>query len=126
MTDSSPNIQSLKLTDTDIDHSNNISNSDSRLTRNPSKSQPRRPPMDPMILALSSSKPPTHNHYHHDWFGLDSSGTRSKRLSVNHQSLQKPRKERLNDLKNEKKYTISRSLFYLRLSTYLTFNQIHP
>ncbi|TIB81005.1 hypothetical protein E3Q22_01448 [Wallemia mellicola] len=66
--------------------------------------------MDPMILALSGSKPPTHNHYHHDWFGYDSSGTRSKRLSVNHQSLQKPRKERLNDLKNEKKYAINTSL----------------
>ncbi|TIA72366.1 hypothetical protein E3P91_02006 [Wallemia ichthyophaga] len=99
----SPVTQTHHVSESDVDVLNSLSNPSAKVGRKANQIGSRRPSMDPMILALAAAKPPTHNHYQHDWFGMDCTGSKPKRLPTNYQSQQKPRKERLSELKHERK-----------------------
>lgn len=116
----SPVTQTHHVSESDVDVLNSLSNPSAKVGRKANQIGSRRPSMDPMILALAAAKPPTHNHYQHDWFGMDCTGSKPKRLPTNYQSQQKPRKERLSELKHERKN--SRSKYYLILPAHQRAN----
>ena len=104
--------QTHNVTEQDLDVLNSICEDDKTVKRrsNKSLSGSRRPSIDPLILALAASRPPTYNHYHHDYYPNMDYGLHQKpklntsKLSGSwYQSQQKPRRERLAEIKHERR-----------------------